>query len=893
MKWLFVGPVEPADFSDGERAASRPVPPPRQLTWGDGGFRFETAPSIAFSHEGVSHLFEIAAETLKDAGVGQLERGEWDRKLDSRARELWTRWELDDPEGYALVVEVGGAFVLANEAAGLFYGLQTLAGLLVKDAGAVKVGAVVVRDWPAMAVRGLSDDVSRGQSASVEATKRFVKLLAKFRLNAYFFYVEDAFAFSKHPSIGSGRGPLTPAAVRELQEFARPYNVEVVPIFQTLGHLENVLLDPRFEPLGEFAGSACLNLGDPKIYDFLGDLLEEVAAAFESAQFHAGCDESWDVGACRGKKFVEAKGLGAALRDHYLWVVKKLKSLGKRRIYLYHDVAFKHPEVLEGLPKDGSVAFVYWDYSTRGAYPKIDVIRDAGLPFVVSSSVLSWTKPFPDWKGALASNRALIDEGLRKGALGQINSSWGDNGQENLRENNLLPWAWSAAYSWNPGGWDGGGGDDAFLDAFFRAYLGLGTSDPRVARLYELLSSVWEAVPTRFRGRYLGHFWRHPYPRPALAGEDDGEEDEGGEGGDDERWEVSADLHYHEDDLLELGRLGDEVVRAVEEVRGDPRVRDSGVLDVYQFVGRLLSYFATKVQTSAKVTNLCRAGLTPERTSMVESLVGDVLKRLKDLRERFAAAWARSASRPMLDRILRFYDWQVHWQEGKLDQVRRGVAWENPYVGSEWIWHEEDELHQSPRLFRGTFHVPPGEVRRAHLQVAAGNHAEVWLNGQKLGHVTTNAHLSAPVIDHRVEFWDVTGLLREDKNVVAVEATNFFGGNPVVNAYGEVLVSDGEGGRGGRILVVKTDRSWRTSRPEGVDGDWTSPEFDDGNWPTAGSKGRPPKYFGEICKPRFEVGWKSKTTHHGWCRILQAKAAAAGPVSEFFDDFFFFSGNVV
>ncbi|MHA1733023.1 MAG: glycoside hydrolase family 20 zincin-like fold domain-containing protein [Promethearchaeota archaeon] len=892
MKFLAItGLIAGGDLDEGD-ILSRLCPRPRSFDLLGGSLMFGVGASAVVSDAGDSYLVGQLNEELEQLGGVPVQLDDSGSADDTRASlglsGTWDEHAVDDPEGYILATSGTSLAILAGESAGLFYGLQTLYQLFAKDGGTgtLRVPGVLVVDYPAMAIRGLSDDISRGQSPSVEAVKRYVKFLSRFKLNTYQFYTEDTFAIEKYPQIGKGRGPFTPAAVAEIQEFAKRYHVEVVPIYQTLGHMENILSDPELRKYAEFPGSACLNLGDESIYQFLGDLLSEVAPAFESRSFHIGCDESWDVGVYGGREFVEGKGKGAAYRDHYLWVLEKLKKLGKTRVFLYHDIAFKYDEVLQGLPKDGSIVFVYWDYSTRESYPNIDPIKNAGLPFVVSSSVLSWTKPFPDWRGSLASNRALITEGLRKGAVGQINSSWGDNGQENFRENQLLGWAYSSAFSWNPDGVDD---DEAnFVGAFFRAYLG--TYDEDVARLYDLLARVWEDFPTRFRSRYLGHLWRHPYPRPDLAGED-AEDEEDEDDGDAEHWEVSADLHYHPDDMDDLKPLYAEIVDLARGLRDRGAApRNPAALDYYEYAGLHMLYFVDKIQTSARVTNLCRAGLDVGAVVEVERMIEAILGQLADLRGRYEALWLNCASRPMLDRILRFYDWQAYWQREKIRQVKEHpeVPWVNPYIESEWIWFEETERHQEPRYFRGKFALTAGEldsVKSAHLQLAPGNHGTLWVNGTRVGEAQTSSHLSAVVIDHSVEFWDVKGLLREGENVVAASVTNFFLGNPVVNVYGEVEFDDGT------TRKVLSDEAWKASASAGAGDAWTSVGFDDSGWANAGSKGRPPKYFGEISLPRFGEGWKSKITHHGYCRILRAKAE--GPVSDFFDDFFFFSGNVL
>jgi hexosaminidase len=67
-------------------------------------------------------------------------------------------------EGYIIVPDgQGGLAVIAETSAGIFYGAQTVKQL-IRGSGKDEVLLVpTLRDWPAMAHRGLSDDWSRGR----------------------------------------------------------------------------------------------------------------------------------------------------------------------------------------------------------------------------------------------------------------------------------------------------------------------------------------------------------------------------------------------------------------------------------------------------------------------------------------------------------------------------------------------------------------------------------------------------------------------------------------------------------------------------------------------------------------------------------------------------------
>nr|MDO8086161.1 glycoside hydrolase family 20 zincin-like fold domain-containing protein [Candidatus Sigynarchaeum springense] len=877
MRYLVISGLAPVDTMADPESRVRLCPLPRAISYDTGAVEITNKAVFATSEKEDGYLLGQINEELAIYHNKALCKNTAADGTHDFAAKLAKDTKVQGSEGYHLEVLDDAIVIAAIEPAGLFYGVQLLYQLFIEDGKKVLVPRVKVDDHPKMAIRGLSQDVSRGQSPSVEAVKRHIKAMSRFRLNMYMFYLEDMFAFTKYPQIGKGRGPLTANDVKEIEAFAKQYHVEIVPIFQNLSHEENMLLDPEIKKLGEFPGAGCLDLSNPKIYDFLRDLFAEIAPAFSSTKFHIGCDESWDVGTYKAREFIEKKGMGKALLDHYLWVINELKKHWKRVFFLYHDIAFKYDEVLKGLPKENAI-MVFWEYSVREDWPDIDRIASFKIPFVVSSSVLSWMAPFPDLARSFLSNKKLIDNGLQKGAIGQINSAWGDCGQENFHENNLPCFCYSAAYSWNNEGFD----DTRFIDAYCKAMYGV--TSTRFRDLFAAASSISKEFPTRYLQHWLGFLWRHPYHSIALdnvhptISEDD-------------HMEIHESLVYHEDDMEAQKPFCERIITLVNQLKTEVR-RNGKNLEYYEFAGRLLRYFIHKIQTTAVVTNACKDGVDAATAAKVEKIIQPVIAEINDLRGRFEDLWLNCAGRPMLDRILRFYDWQILWQEQKIEQAKAGIAWSNPYIDSAWIAFEETDQHQEPRYFRKVFDMTPSEIEglaRAHVEVVPGNYAVLHVNGNEVGFAQCGYQNAAPVMDHNLEAWDIKALLKPGKNVIAVEATNYLFGQPLLNVYAELA------GKDGKVRKVLTDTSWRASA-KAAEGWNASPSFDDSSWKAAISIGKPPKVMGEICLPRFDlgVGWKSKHGHHGFCRILRhKKAPKLEQPLDILSDFNFFSGNVL
>ena len=114
-------------------------------------------------------------------------------------------------EGYVIVPdERRGLAVIAETAAGLFYGAQTVKQL-VRGAGRDTVLLTpTVRDWPAMAHRGVSDDWSRGPIPNMEFLKRELRTMAAYKINTFSPYFEATFAYASTPVAAFPGGAMTP-----------------------------------------------------------------------------------------------------------------------------------------------------------------------------------------------------------------------------------------------------------------------------------------------------------------------------------------------------------------------------------------------------------------------------------------------------------------------------------------------------------------------------------------------------------------------------------------------------------------------------------------------------------------------------------------------------------
>lgn len=369
----------------------------------------------------------------------------------------------------------------ANTDRGIFYGVQTLLQLMEKKGNSIYLPQLIIEDYPLYKIRGISDDISRGQISTLDDFKHIIRQLAAYKINFYLPYIEDMFSFDKYPEIGQGRGALTKDEARELVAYAKKYQIEIVPIFECLGHQERMLRIPALNHLAERPENPwCLSPVVDEVYSFLADCIQELAEVFPSPYFCIGCDETDDLGKGKSKDLAQKIGKDGVFAQHILKVKEIVDRFGKQT-WMYADMPFnlEYPNLLAKLPKD--IVMINWIYIPAADYARAHAIQSSGYPQIVSPALHNWGRIFPDFDTASRNVNHLLNVGYKTGAIGAIQSSWGDGGCENYREFNWYSYAQAADASWNPDQLNRDWFDTVYFPQFY------GTKDKAIQKLHQKL----------------------------------------------------------------------------------------------------------------------------------------------------------------------------------------------------------------------------------------------------------------------------------------------------------------------------------------------------------------------------------------------------------------------
>ncbi|MDT0377765.1 beta-N-acetylhexosaminidase [Streptomyces sp. DSM 42041] len=226
-------------------------------------------------------------------------------------------------EGYRLRVGEQRVVLQARAAAGFFHGVQTLRQLLPAqvESDAARTGTRTWRiaggtltDTPRFEHRGAMLDVSR-HFFTVEEVKRYIDQLALYKFNRLHLHLSDdqgwRIAIDSWPRLAThggstevGGGPggyYTKAEYREILRYADDHQLMVVPEIDMPGHTNAALASyaelncdgvapPLYTGIEVGFSSLCVPL--ERTYDFVDDVVREIAAMTPGPYLHIGGDEA-------------------------------------------------------------------------------------------------------------------------------------------------------------------------------------------------------------------------------------------------------------------------------------------------------------------------------------------------------------------------------------------------------------------------------------------------------------------------------------------------------------------------------------------------------------------------------------------------------------------------
>lgn len=378
------------------------------------------------------------------------------------------------PEGYVLQVSEKGVFITSSGQAGLFYGCQTLEQLMEdsRDFG-LQIPALKITDYPDIAYRAVHLD-TKHHLDRMEYYYRMVDKLARYKVNAIIWELEDKFEYSSHPEIASPNA-ISKQEMQAFCRYARERNIEISPLVQGLGHASFILkhhweLRENPESDWEFCPS------NPKTYEFLYDLYQDAIEAMPYGKYlHIGGDEITAIGI--DKRCKETGKTAFELQMHWLkQVCDYAKSHGRTPIF-WDDMPLKFaglwPQILgdeteseldkswntekldqaiELFPKE--CIYMRWNYgdATKPAHKRLlKWYKEKGLPVMAATAASAGDSPFMPREYTKANyikgfSQLVVENDLQ----GILATAW-DDGSPHL-ETVFRGYIAQGEFGWNPDG---------------------------------------------------------------------------------------------------------------------------------------------------------------------------------------------------------------------------------------------------------------------------------------------------------------------------------------------------------------------------------------------------------------------------------------------------------
>jgi len=549
----------------------------------------------------------------------------------------------DSREAYSLKVTSNGVTVSARSSAGLYYAIQTL-GQLVEGSGAQAVLPVVeIRDWPALAYRGVMVDMSHGALPTEKEVERQLDFMARWKANQYYFYSEDSIELKGYSLLNPG-GRFSQDELRRVIAYGRARHIDIVPCLELYGHQHDLFRVEKYAALADMPHGTEFDPRNSEVNSLLTDWVTQLAGLFPSLFVHIGFDEAFQIEQAARQGGTAAQPAQLFVRQ--LNTVDELFEKYGKTVMAWGDIMVKYPEIVSELPP-GLIA-VAWEYDPgpESHYQHwLGPLAAQHTPHMIASGVTCWNQVMPDYARSFENIDTFLASGRKSGAMGLMNTLWTDDAQ------NLLRTAWPGVAYGAAAAWQSIPVDRQNFYADYSGQVYPPAVAPEAARALKDLEASELALQKAIGDDTMLALWRDPFA-PAMI-------------------KQSTD---HLNDLRQTRLLAEDaetrLVRAISE--GGDRT----TLECLLVGSRLLDYAGERFQTAPELEALWR-NLGPTRpkdeawwnnwesqtTYQDHSRIIDLMDAITELRPQYRAAWLDEYTDYRLDSALTRWEAEaLYWR---------------------------------------------------------------------------------------------------------------------------------------------------------------------------------------------------------------------------------------
>lgn len=314
------------------------------------------------------------------------------------------------PDAYRLYADTTSIVIQSASPRGILYGWEEW-----EKQGNINPG-YYKENVPSRALRAAHIDIRYGLP-NRDRLRSILDTLTELHYNAVILDLEDKLPFTKRPEL-AGAEHFSPEDLEWLRNYTKEHYLELIPLQQTLGHLEFALRHEQYadlrevrqqpeadlEPLFHHGITSAKHYHDfeeicpcrEEGYQLVEDMLEDTLNLFPDSQYiHIGSDEAWNLLYCPDCQAKYGKdGKTKLLLEHIKRIAAKVIEAGRRPIIWDDLLRHMTTEELSQLPSELIVmCWLYYEGDPK-ADTFIKAYQDAGLEiWGASAAKCSMTAP--------------------------------------------------------------------------------------------------------------------------------------------------------------------------------------------------------------------------------------------------------------------------------------------------------------------------------------------------------------------------------------------------------------------------------------------------------------------------------------------------------------------
>ncbi|MFA5720049.1 MAG: family 20 glycosylhydrolase, partial [Acholeplasmataceae bacterium] len=288
---------------------------------------------------------------------------------------------------------------------------------------------------------GLMLDVARNAVLNKKTIKKYIMLLALLGYNYLEIYFEDLIEVDDEPKFGYLRGKYSQKELKELDDFAYSYGIELVPAIQTLAYLNQIFRHREYREILDI--NDILLAENERTYLLIENMFKTISKTFRTKHVNIGMDEAWALGVGNYLKINGYKNRVDIMKTH----LKKVNQLCKKYhlkpkmwadmffnltgANYHHQVDMIPKEIIDIVPKD--IELVFWEYFHKNKeyydlkYKNIKQMTDN---YSFAGGAIKWIGFAPHNRCTITVLREAFKSAKENNVENFLITAWGDHGAE-------------------------------------------------------------------------------------------------------------------------------------------------------------------------------------------------------------------------------------------------------------------------------------------------------------------------------------------------------------------------------------------------------------------------------------------------------------------------------